>query len=166
MIAGGTAGPKVLGAFPDTLLPYRPVTTTDVPAASLSGILGVLPGDATTLPALSGELIDGRSLAAVGGRVVAADRAYGSGQVTLLGFDPTASWIVDSKAAQGLWRRLLPARSSGGLTFADDSMLVSAVSQFPSLALPPDRWAHRPAGRLHPAHRPDQLPDPATTGPA
>ncbi|MGZ8513490.1 MAG: hypothetical protein ACXW4H_00465 [Candidatus Limnocylindrales bacterium] len=137
VIAGGTAGPKVLGAFPDTLLPYRPVTTTDVPAASLGGILGVLPGDATALPALSGELIDGRSLASAGGRVVAADRGYGSGQVTLLGFDPTATWIVDSKAAQGLWRRLLPARSSGGLTFADDSMLVSAVSQFPSLALPP-----------------------------
>ncbi|HEY6012646.1 MAG TPA: hypothetical protein VIU37_01515, partial [Candidatus Limnocylindrales bacterium] len=137
VIAGGTAGPKVLGAFPDTLLPYRPVTTTDVPAASLSGLLGDLPEDATTLPALSGELIDGRALATVGGRVVAAERAYGSGQVSLLGFDPTANWIVDSKAAQGLWRRLLPARTSSGLSFADDSMLVSAVSQLPSLALPP-----------------------------
>jgi hypothetical protein len=137
VVAGGTAGPKTLAAFPDTLLPYRPVTTTDVPAASLSGILGALPKDATALPALSGQLIDGRSLVTVGGRVVAADRTYGSGQVTLLGFDPAASWIVDSKAAQGLWRRLLPARSSSGLTFADDSMLVSAVSQLPSLALPP-----------------------------
>ena len=137
VIAGGTAGPKVLGAFPDTLLPYRPVTTTDVPAASLSGVLGALPGDATALPALSGELIDGRTLASVGGRVVAAERTYGSGQVTLLGFDPTAKWMVDSKAAQGLWRRMLPARTSSGLSFADDSMLVSAVSQLPSLALPP-----------------------------
>jgi hypothetical protein len=137
VICGGTAGPKVLGAFPDTLIPYRPATTTDVPATSLSGLLGAPPNDATTLPALSGELIDGRTLAAVGGRVVAAERAYGSGQVTLLGFDPTASWIVDSKAAQGLWRRVLPARSSSGLSFADDSMLVSAVSQLPSLALPP-----------------------------
>lgn len=137
VIAGGTAGPKVLGAFPDTLLPYRPVTTTDVPATSLGGLIGALPKDATDLPALSGELIDGRTLAAVGGRVVAAERAYGSGQVTLLGFDPASSWIVDSKAAQGLWRRLLPARTSSGLSFADDSMLVSAVSQLPSLALPP-----------------------------
>jgi hypothetical protein len=137
VIAGGTTGPKTLAAFPDTLLPYRPVTTTDVPAVALGGLLGALPSGATDLPALSGELIDGRSLATVGGRVVAADRDYGSGQVTLLGFDPTAAWIVDSKAAQGLWRRLLPARSSGGLTFADDSMLVSAVSQLPSLALPP-----------------------------
>ena len=137
VIAGGTLGPKVLGAFPDTLLPYRPVTTMDAPPASLGGLLGGLPKDAATLPALSGELIDGRALAEVGGRVVAAERAYGSGQVTLIGFDPTAAWIVDSKAAQGLWRRLLPARTSGGLSFADDSMLVSAVSQLPSLALPP-----------------------------
>lgn len=137
VIAGGTAGPKVLSALPDALLPYRPVTTMDVPAASLSGILGALPGDATDLPALSGQLIDGRALAMVGDQVVAAERAYGSGQVTLLGFDPTAAWIVDSKAAQGLWRRFLPARTSSGLSFADDSMLVSAVSQLPSLALPP-----------------------------
>lgn len=137
VIAGGTTGPKTLAAFPDSLLPYRPLTTTDVPAASLSGILGDLPSGATELPALSGELIDGRTLATVGGRVVAAERAYGAGQVTLIGFDPTAAWIVDSKTAQSLWRRLLPPRLSGGLTFADDSMLVSAVSQLPSLALPP-----------------------------
>ena len=137
VIAGGTAGPKVLSAFPDALLPYRPATTTDVPAAALSGLLGVLPKDAGPLPALSGQLIDGRALAAVGGQVVAAERNYGSGQVTIIGFDPTAAWIVDSKAAQGLWRRLLPTRTSSGLTFADDSMLVNAVSQLPSLALPP-----------------------------
>ncbi len=137
VIAGGTTGPKALAGFPDSLLPYRPVTTTDVPAASLSGILGALPSGATELPALSGQLIDGRALATVGGRVVAAERSYGGGQVTLLGFDPSAAWIVDSKTAQGLWRRLLPARSSGGLSFADDSMLVQAVSQLPSLVLPP-----------------------------
>ena len=55
VIAGGTAGPKTLSAFPDSLLPYRPVVTTDVPAASLSGILGQLPPTATPLPALSGD---------------------------------------------------------------------------------------------------------------
>ena len=55
IIAGGTAGPKTLSAFPDSLLPYRPVVTTDVPAASLSGILGQLPPTATPLPALSGD---------------------------------------------------------------------------------------------------------------
>ena len=137
VIAGGTEGPRTLSAFPDALLPYRPVTTMDVPPAALTGLVGVLPKDAASVPALSGELIDWRALATVGGRVVAAERTYGSGQVTLLGFDPATAWMTDSKAAQGLWRRLLPARTSSALTFADDSMLVSAVSQLPSLALPP-----------------------------
>ena len=137
VIAGGTTGPKALAAFPDALLPYRPTATTDVPAASLTGLLGAVPSGATELSALSGSLTDGRALVSVGDRVVAAERAYGGGEVTLLGFDPTAAWIVDSKTSEGLWRRLLPARSSGGLTFSDDSMLVSAVSQLSSLALPP-----------------------------
>jgi len=137
VLAGGTIGPRSLSAFPDSIMPYRPVTTTNAPASALSGILGGIPAGATELPALSGELIDGRSLATVGGRVVAAERTYGAGKVTLLGFDPTAAWIVDSKTAQSLWRRLLPPPSSGGTTFGDDSMLVSAVSQLPSLALPP-----------------------------
>ena len=92
---------------------------------------------ATDLPALSGDLIEGRALATVGDRVVAGERAYGLGLVTLLGFDPAASWIGESKASDGLWRRLLPPRTSGGLVFSDDNMLVSAVSQLPSLALPP-----------------------------
>ena len=137
VIAGGTAGPKALSAFPDTLLPYRPVVTTDVPASSLSGILGQVPSGATTLPALSGTLIQGRTLADVGGQVVAAERPYGSGSVVLIGFDPTVDWIAKTDTSGNLWRRLLPARTSGGLTFSDDSMLVNAVSQLPTLALPP-----------------------------
>jgi len=137
VIAGGTAGPKALSAFPDTLLPYRPVVTTDVPASSLSGILGQIPPGATPLPALSGSLIEGRTLAAVGGQVVAAERSYGSGSVALIGFDPTVDWIAKTDTSGSLWRRLLPARTSGGLTFSDDSMLVNAVSQLPTLALPP-----------------------------
>ncbi|MEP6638956.1 MAG: hypothetical protein ABJC39_06350 [Chloroflexota bacterium] len=137
VIAGGTVGPKALSAFPDGLLPYRPVVTTDVPAASLSGLLGQIPAIATTLPALSGELIEGRALASVGGQVVAAERAYGSGSVTLIGFDPGVDWIAKTDTAGSLWRRLLPARSSGGLSFVDDNMLVGAVLQLPTLALPP-----------------------------
>ncbi len=137
VIAGGTAGPRALAAFPDVLLPYRPTTTTDVPPAALGGLLGEIPAATRDLPALSGELVEGRALATVGDRVVAAERTYGSGQVTLLGFDPTAAWIADSRTGEGLWRRLLPARSFGGLVFSDDNMLVSAVSQLPSLALPP-----------------------------
>jgi hypothetical protein len=137
VIVGGTAGPKSLAAIPDVLMPYRPTATTDVPAEALSGILGDAPAAAADLPALSGELVDGRALATVGDRVVAAERPYGTGQVTLLGFDPTTGWIAESKTSDGMWRRLLPARSSGGLVFSDDNMLVSAVSQLPSLALPP-----------------------------
>jgi len=137
VIAGGTAGPRSLAAFPDILLPYRPTATTDVPPAALGGILGAIPDGASDLPALSGELTNGRALATVGDRVVAAERTYGLGQVTLLGFDPAADWIAESDASDGMWRRLLPARTSGGLVFADDNMLVSAVSQLPSLALPP-----------------------------
>ncbi len=137
VITGGTAGPKALSAFPDSLLPYRPVVTTDVPASSLSGILGQIPPGATALPALSGPLIEGRSLATVGDQVVAAERPYGSGSVTLIGFDPSVDWIAKTDTSGSFWRRLLPARTSGGLTFSDDSMLVQAVSQLPTLALPP-----------------------------
>jgi len=137
IIAGGTVGPRALSAFPDNLLPYRPVVTADAPAASLSGILGTLPSTATTLPALSGTLIGGRALATVGGQVVAAQRPYGSGSVTLIGFDPTVDWIARTDTAKSLWRRLLPARIPGGPSSSDDNMLVSAVSQLPALALPP-----------------------------
>jgi hypothetical protein len=137
VIAGGTVGPKALSAFPDSLLPYRPVVTGDVPPASLSGILGQLPATATTLPALSGSLIAGRTLASVGDQVVAAERPYGAGSVTLIGFDPTVDWIARTDTSGNLWRRLLPARTGGGLTFSDDNLLVNAVSQLPTLALPP-----------------------------
>jgi hypothetical protein len=137
VIAGGTTGPAALSAFPDQVLPYRPEVTTDVPAANLSGLLGQLPKDATQLPALSGSLIGGRALATVGDRIVAAERPYGAGMVTLLGFDPAAAWIARTDTADVLWRRLLPARSSGTVASTDDSMLLNAVSQLPSLALPP-----------------------------
>lgn len=137
VIAGGTAGPRSFAAFPDILLPYRPTATTEVPPETLSGILGAIPDSATDLSALSGELAGGRALATVGDRVVAAERTYGLGQVTLLGFDPAADWIGEAAGADSMWRRLLPQRSAGGLVFTDDNMLVSAVSQLPSLALPP-----------------------------
>ncbi len=137
VIAGGTAGPRSLSAFPDAILPFRPETTTDVPAASLTGILGEVPPTATELPALSGPLAGGQALASVGDRVVAAERPFGSGSVTIIGFDPSVDWIARTDTADTLWRRLLPARTAGDLTFADDSMMVQAVSQLPSLALPP-----------------------------
>ena len=43
VIAGGTAGPATLSAFPDTILPYRPLATTDAAPQSLAGLLGELP---------------------------------------------------------------------------------------------------------------------------
>ena len=137
ILAGGSAGPATLSNFPDTILPYRPTGSTDVAPGSLGGLLGELPGTATDVLALSGELTAGRALATVGDRAVAAERAYGNGVVTLIGFDPSTPWIVDSKGAQGLWRNLLPARAAGGLAIVDDNQLVSAVSQLPALALPP-----------------------------
>ncbi len=137
VIVGGTAGPASLSAFPDALLPYRPTATTDVEPASLVTLLGELPETATALPALTGELTEGRVLATAGDRTVAAERAYGSGSVTIVGFDPTASWIAGTSTAEGMWRRLLPTRASGGPILGDDSQIVSAASQLPSLALPP-----------------------------
>ncbi|MEO5884110.1 MAG: hypothetical protein ABIQ58_01140 [Candidatus Limnocylindrales bacterium] len=137
VIVGGTVGPSSLSAFPDLLLPYRPTTTTDVAPSSLGALLGELPATATDLPALSGELLGGRALASSADRVVAGERAYGSGAVTLVGFDPTVAWIADSGAGESLWRRLLPTRSIGGPVVGDDSQIVSAAGQLPSLALPP-----------------------------
>jgi hypothetical protein len=137
VIVGGTTGPSALSGFPDALLPYRPTTTTDVAPASLSGLLGEIPLAVGDLPALSGALIEGRALATVGDQVVAAERVYGSGAVTVIGVDPTVGWIAETDLADGLWRRLLPARSSGGPVIGDDSQIVSAASQLPALALPP-----------------------------
>jgi hypothetical protein len=136
VIVGGTAGPATLSAIPDALLPYRPGATTDVAPGTLGALLGEIPAGATDLPALTGTLAGGSALASVGEQAVAAERAYGSGNVTLIGFDPTASWLAGTPQAEGLWRRLLPARAAGAPVIGDDSQIVSAASQLPSLALP------------------------------
>jgi hypothetical protein len=137
IIIGGTAGPGVLSGFPDDILPYRPTTTIDVAPESMTALLGQLPKSATDVPALAGDLTRGRPLITSGDRVVAAEAAYGSGAVTVIGIDPTVGWIADSKATTALWRGLIPARAAGSISVADDSQIVGAVSQLPSLALPP-----------------------------
>jgi hypothetical protein len=138
VVVGGTAGAAALNGLPETILPYRPMTTVDAAASDLTGVIGQLPADATDLPALSGSLSRGRSLARHGADVIAAQSASGAGSVTLLGFDPTTPWLAASKSVEGLWRRLLPQRSAGGpLIASDDTQMVSAVSQLPSLAVPP-----------------------------
>ena len=45
---------------------------------------------------MAGDLVRGRALATSGDRVVAAQAAYGSGSVTILGIDPTVGWIAES----------------------------------------------------------------------
>jgi hypothetical protein len=138
VIIGGTAGADALTGFPDDLLPYRPTGTLDIDPSVLRPLLGTIPTGATTLTAYAGDLIAGRALATSGDRVVAADRRYGAGSVTLLGFDPTTSWIATGNTIDTpLWRRLLPARAGGIVSLSDDSTIVSAVSNLPSLALPP-----------------------------
>ena len=72
-----------------TSCPIDRRSTTDVAPSSLVALLGELPADASDLPALSGKLTAGRALASVGGQTVAAERPYGGGAVTLIGFDPT-----------------------------------------------------------------------------
>jgi hypothetical protein len=139
IVLGGTSGPATLAGLPDALLPFRPSATIEVEPESLRGLLGDLPDDAAVLPALAGDLARGRALAMSGDRVVAADTAFGSGTVTLLGFDPTTPWLAAADRIDApMWRRLLPQRStSGGMFLSDDSTLVGAVSNLPSLALPP-----------------------------
>ena len=137
IVVGGTSGPSVMSGFPDEILPYRPETTVDVAPASLTALLAQVPDDATDVPALGGELTRGRALVTSGDRAVAADAAYGSGGVAVIGFDPTVGWIAESKATVALWRNLIPARTSGTLGTGDDSQIVGAVSDLPALALPP-----------------------------
>ena len=137
VIAGGTAGVGVLSAFPDDILPYRPGATLDVAPESLASLLGTKPAGATDLPALSGELARGTALATSGDRVIAAEAGYGSGAVTVLGFDPGTRWIADTPSVTSLWRRLLPPQTNSALVIGNDGQLVGAVGQQPALALPP-----------------------------
>jgi hypothetical protein len=137
IIVGGTAGPSVLSGFPDAILPYRPSTTDDVAAASLTSLLGGAPVTAADVPALAGSLDHGRALVTSGDHVVAADAPYGSGSVSLIGFDPTVGWMADSKSTGQLWRGLIPPRTSVATSMSDDSQILGAVQQFPAVALPP-----------------------------
>lgn len=137
VIVAGSAGIGTLSAFPDDLVPYRPTATIDLDPSSLVSLLGPLPAGASELPAMAGTLSHGRALARSGDRAVAAELTYGSGRITLLGFDPTTKWLADSKSIDALWRAALPPRTADGAQLLDDSQLVNSVYQLPSLALPP-----------------------------
>ena len=138
VIAGGTAGPKALAAFPDALLPYRPTATTDVPAADLAGLLGELPDGRDDLPALSGEL--DRGARARHGRRPGRRRraAYGVGPGHAPRLRPGGRLDRRDRHRAGRCGAACCRRGrSAAWSFFDDNMLVSAVSQLPSLALPP-----------------------------
>jgi len=137
IVVGGTTGIGVLGGFPDDILPYRPTSTVDVAPESLRSLLGTLPASATDVPAMAGELTRGRALATSGDRTIAAQAAYGGGSVTILGIDPTTGWIGESTAVANLWPSLIPPRSEGTVSMSDDTQIAGAVSNLPSLALPP-----------------------------
>ncbi|HSL98411.1 MAG TPA: hypothetical protein VK831_07550, partial [Candidatus Deferrimicrobiaceae bacterium] len=122
---------------PDALLPFRPVATREIDAASLRGLLGSLPDGAASLPAMAGPLARGRALVSSGDQAVVAELTYGGGRVTILGFDPTTPWLAESASVRGLWRGLLPARGTEAALFTDDNQIVSSVYNLPSLALPP-----------------------------
>ena len=141
IIAGGTAGIGTLSGFPDDILPYRPTATVDVAPTTIAGLVGPLPASAVDLPAYAGDLGRGRALATSGDRIVAGELDYGSGSVTILGFDPTTTWLAASRDVESMWRRLLPTRTGGApVITSDDSQIVSAVGQLASLALPPIGW--------------------------
>ena len=138
VIVGGTSGPAALTALPDDLLPYRPTSTLDIDPSVLRAVLGGVPTGSSPLPALAGSLTGGRALATSGDRVVAADMPFGAGTVTLLGFDPTTSWLAAGDTWDTpLWRRLLASSGTASATaLQDDSMLVSSAISLPSLTLP------------------------------
>jgi hypothetical protein len=137
VIVGGTTGIGTLGGFPDDVLPYRPTSTVDVAAASFGPLLGSIPKGSADVPAMAGDLARGRALASSGDRTVAAQASYGGGSVTILGVDPTVGWLRDAATTSSLWPALIPPRSEGTVSMADDTQIVGAVSNLPSLELPP-----------------------------
>lgn len=137
IIAGGTAGIGTLAGFPDDLLPFRPTATIDIDATSLTPLVGSLPDSAAPLPAMAGLLARGQTIVSSGEQAVVAELSYGSGRVTILGFDPTTPWLAESRAVESLWRGLIPQRGSEAALVGDDSQIVSLVYNIPALALPP-----------------------------
>jgi hypothetical protein len=141
VIAGGTTGIGTLAAFPDSILPFRPTRTVDVQPAALQDVLGTLPAGATPLPALEGTLARGSVLARSPDGVVAAQTRIGTGNATLLGFDPGAAWLKGSAAAQNVWRRTIPtggAMAMNPIAVADDNQIVGALqAHLPAVDLPP-----------------------------
>jgi len=137
VLLGGSGGLGALARVPDDILPFRPTATIDAPLEALRNLLGPASRGPDVVPALAGPLLRGRAMASVGEAAIVAEAPYGAGAVTLLGIDPTVEPIADLPEMGALWNRLLPPRGGGTLNFADDSSLVSALTNLPALALPP-----------------------------
>lgn len=139
-IVGGSGGLGLLASFPDELLPFRPTVTLDVDPEAIRGLVGgTLPRGAEALPALAGSsAVGARALASSGDRAIAGDRPFGSGAVTLAGFDPSTPWLAESTSVDVLWASLVPARGTARtpLIVGDDGILVSLLGTLPALALP------------------------------
>ncbi len=139
-VVGGTAPIGGVQALGEELLPFDPSHSVDVQPQDLNGLLGGVPSTATALPAFAGTLAHGTVLARSGDEVVAAQAPYGRGFVTLIGFDPSTAWIADSNAADALWHRLMPQATGpvlNPLAITDDSQIVYALQNLPSIDLPP-----------------------------
>jgi len=138
-ILGGTTGGGSIRGFGAELLPFDPAKTVDVAPADLTAMLGTPPASATAVPSLAGTLDHGTVLARSGDDVIAAEAAYGRGVVTLVGFDPATQWIAEGSASDALWHRLLPQATGPALNplaIADDSQIVFALQNLPSIDLP------------------------------
>ncbi|CAN5721264.1 hypothetical protein BH23CHL7_BH23CHL7_08780 [soil metagenome] len=141
VIVGGSTGPGTLSGFPAEMLPFVPDRTVDVSGADLGELLGPLPVNATSLPALAGTLTQGMVLGRSGDAVYAARTSRGQGAVTIIGVDPGASWLARSDTAGGLWRRALPAvqgQFQNPFFLPDEyNLFQQAMSNLPSVSLPP-----------------------------
>jgi hypothetical protein len=143
IVVGGTTGRGTLTGFdiPEAdLLPFDPTHTIDVAPADLVPLVGALPSDAATTPAVAGLLRRGSILARSGDDVIAAQQSYGRGMVSLIGFNPAERWLADGSTASTLWHRLLPTVTSQALNplqLTDDSQIVYAMQNVPQVALPP-----------------------------
>lgn len=137
LIVGGSTGVTTLGGFPADLLPYRPQTLVDVPAADLSAF-AELPVTAGATSALAGRLERGSVLANSGDAVIAARAPFGRGSVTILGFDPGIPWIAESAVGPAVWARTLPAGAgpAAPLARSGDSFIVNALGNMPAVRLP------------------------------
>ncbi len=138
VILGGSAGTGAIDGFPEDLLPYQPDGIVDASVSDLADLLGPLPAEATSLPALGGMLTRGVALGLSGGRVIAARAAHGQGSVALIGIDPATRWLAGSPAVVALWARAMsvdapPIDPRDG---QDDSMLVDALNYLPSVGVP------------------------------